>query len=193
MWRRSSFHPKKPNLAWNRDGARLYFLLSSTYLWCCNFQISALERTLSGCLLSISIDFTPFPVKLISARTGIRMYTCRCISPNGVLVWKPFRCHPEGRVRLSLETCGASCTRASCQRHFISINRPRWKMKINCSRKTNLWFELDFVQKNKQTQNLTKWYWTPEIYLRLQRSDVSFHRPLARHLRAYEPLALSYP
>ena len=74
---------KKPNLAGNRDGARLYFLLSSTFLWCCNFQISALERTLSGCLLSISIDFTPFPVKLISARTGIRMYTCRSISPNG--------------------------------------------------------------------------------------------------------------
>ena len=82
MWRRSSLHPKKPNLAGNRDGARLYFLLSSTFLWCCNFQISALERTLSGCLLSISIDFTPFPVKLISSRTGIRMYTCRCISPN---------------------------------------------------------------------------------------------------------------
>ena len=82
VWRRSSLHPKKPNLAGNRDRARLYFLLSSTFLWCCNFQISALERTLSGCLLSISIDFTPFPVKLISARTGIRMCTCRCISPN---------------------------------------------------------------------------------------------------------------
>ena len=53
--------------------------------------------------------------------------------------------------------------------------------------------ELDFVQKNKQTQNLTKCYWTPEFYLRLQRSDVSFHRPLTRHLRAYEPSALSYP
>ena len=82
MWRRSSLHPNKPNLAGNCDGARLYFLLSSTFLWCCNFQISALERTLSGCLISISIDFTPFPVKLISAWTGIRMYTCRCISPN---------------------------------------------------------------------------------------------------------------
>ena len=84
VWRRSSLHPKKPNLAGNHVGARLYFLLSSTFLWCCNFQISALERTLSGCLLSISIDFlSPSPVKLISARTGIRMYTCRCISPNG--------------------------------------------------------------------------------------------------------------
>ena len=73
---------KKPNLAGNRDGARLNFLLSSTFLWCCNFEISALERTLSGCLLSLSIDFTPFPVKLISDRTGTRTYTCRCISPN---------------------------------------------------------------------------------------------------------------
>ena len=78
----SSLHPKKTNLAGNRDRARLYFLLSSTFLWCCNFQLSALERTLSGCLLSIYFDFTPFPVKLIRARTGIRMYTCRCISPN---------------------------------------------------------------------------------------------------------------
>ena len=76
----------KTNLAGNRDGARLYFLLSSTFLWCCNFQISALERTLSGCLLSISLDFTPFPVKLISARTGIRKNMCRCISPNGTLL-----------------------------------------------------------------------------------------------------------
>ena len=82
--------PQKTNLAGNRDGARLYFLLSSTFLWCCNFQISDLERTLSGCLLSISFDFTPFPVKLISARTGIRMYTCRCISPNvSVVVFFP--------------------------------------------------------------------------------------------------------
>ena len=31
--------PKKPNLTGNRDGARLYFLLSSTFLWCCNFEI----------------------------------------------------------------------------------------------------------------------------------------------------------
>ena len=90
VWRRSSLHPKKLNLAGNRDGARLYFLLSSTILWCCNFQISALERTLSWCLLSISIDFTPFPVKLISARAGIRMYTCRCISPNDFAVISRF-------------------------------------------------------------------------------------------------------
>ena len=83
VWRRSSLHPPKTNLAGNRDEACLCSLLSSTFLWCCNFQISALERTLSGCLLSISFDFTPFPVKLISARPGIRMYTCRCISPNG--------------------------------------------------------------------------------------------------------------
>ena len=76
-------NPKKTNVAGNRDGARLYFLLSSTFLWCCNFHISALERTLSGCLLSISFDFTPFLVKLISARTGIWLYTCRCISPIG--------------------------------------------------------------------------------------------------------------
>ena len=100
---------KKPNLAGNRDGARLYFLLSSTFLWCCNFQISALERTLSGCLLSISIDFTPFPVKLISARTGIRMYTCHCISPNDKVLklsFKPvFFFHPK-------ETCfSRSCNR----------------------------------------------------------------------------------
>ena len=74
--------PPKTNLAGNHHGARLYFLLSSTFLWCCNFQISALERTLSGCLLSISVDFMPFPVKLFSARTGIQTYTCRCISPN---------------------------------------------------------------------------------------------------------------
>ena len=84
VWRRSSLHPPKTNLAGNRDGARLYFPLSSTFLCCCNFQIFALERTLSGCLLSISFDFTPFPVKLISAQTGVRMYTCRCFSPNGV-------------------------------------------------------------------------------------------------------------
>ena len=89
VWRRSSLHPPKTNLAGNRDGARLNFLLSSTFLWCCNFQISALERTLPGCLLSISFDFTPFPVKLISARTGIRMYTCRCISPNASIFFPP--------------------------------------------------------------------------------------------------------
>ena len=84
VWRRSSLDPKKPtSLHGNRNGARLYFLLSSTFLWCCNFQISALERTLSGCLLSISFDFTPFPVKVISAQTGIRPSTCRRISSNG--------------------------------------------------------------------------------------------------------------
>ena len=108
VWRRSSLHPKKPNLAGNRDGARLYFLLSSTFLWCCNFEISALERTLSGCLLSISINFTPFPVKLISARTGIRMYTCRCISPNEL--------RPAGGVKHSdsdlVETGELSATKA---------------------------------------------------------------------------------
>ena len=49
------------------------------------------------------------------------------------------------------------------------------------------------LSKNKQTQHLTKVYRTPELHLRLQRSDVSFHCPLARHLRAYEPSALSYP
>ena len=49
------------------------------------------------------------------------------------------------------------------------------------------------LSKNKQTQNLTKVYRTPELNLRLQRSDVSFHCPLARHLRANAPLALSYP
>ena len=74
---------KKKKKKENSDGAHLYFLLSSTFLWCCNFLISALEQTLSGCLLSISFDFTPFPVKLISARTGIQTNTCRCISPNG--------------------------------------------------------------------------------------------------------------
>ena len=74
---------KKKKKKKNSDGAHLYFLVSSTFLWCCNFLISALEQTLSGCLLSISFDFTPFPVKLISARTGIQTNTCRCISPNG--------------------------------------------------------------------------------------------------------------
>ena len=74
--------PPKKQPADNRDGASLYFLLSSTFLWCCNVQISALKLTLSGCLLSISFDFTPFPVKLISARTRIRNYTCCCISPR---------------------------------------------------------------------------------------------------------------
>ena len=116
MWRRSSLHPKKPNLAGNRDGARLYFLLSSTFLWCCNLQISALERTLSGCLLSISIDFTPFPVKLISARTGIRMYTCRCISPN---VYNPTVGQVsdlglfQDRINVTLISCTSSTTNCS--------------------------------------------------------------------------------
>ena len=68
----------------------------------------------------------------------------------------------------------------------------RWKTKIICSRKTNLGAE-KVLSKNKQTQNLTKVYRTTELHLRLQRSDVSFHCPLARHVRAYEPLALSYP
>ena len=67
-----------------------------------------------------------------------------------------------------------------------------WKMKIICSRKTNLWLK-KFCPKKKSTQNLTKVYRTPELHLRLQLKDVSFHCPLARHLRAYEPLALSYP
>ena len=49
------------------------------------------------------------------------------------------------------------------------------------------------LSKNKQTKNLTKWYRTPPLHLRLQRSDVSFHCPLARHLRAYEPSVLSWP
>ena len=86
--------PPKTNLAGNRDRARLYFLLSCTFLWCCNFQIFGLERTLSGCLLSISFDFTPFPVKLISARTGIQMHTCRCISPNGCRLQCPESTYP---------------------------------------------------------------------------------------------------
>ena len=49
------------------------------------------------------------------------------------------------------------------------------------------------LSKNKQTQNLTKVYQTPELHLRLQRSEVSFHCPLSRHVRAYEPSAHSYP
>ena len=57
-------------------------LPSSTFLLCGNFQIAALERTLSGCLLSIFFDFTPFPVKLISSQTWIRVNTSRHISPN---------------------------------------------------------------------------------------------------------------
>ena len=71
VWRRTSLHPQKTNLTGNRDEARLYFLLSSTFLWCCNFQIFALEWTLSGCPFFDFLCFTPFPVKLISARTGI--------------------------------------------------------------------------------------------------------------------------
>ena len=50
------------------------------------FRFLPWNGPLSGRLLSISIDFTPFPVKLISARTRIRMYTCRCISPNGAIL-----------------------------------------------------------------------------------------------------------
>ena len=68
-----------------------------------------------------------------------------------------------------------------------------WKTKIICSRKTNLWLKKFCPKTNKQTQNLTKVYWTPELHLRLQCTDVSFHCPLGRHLKAYEPLALSYP
>ena len=30
--------------------------------------------------------------------------------------WKQFRCHPGERVRLSWESCGASCTDASCKK-----------------------------------------------------------------------------
>ena len=55
---------KKTNLAGNRDRARLYFLLTSTFLWCCNFQIFSLEQKLSGCLLSISFYFCALPSQM---------------------------------------------------------------------------------------------------------------------------------
>ena len=53
-------------------------------------------------------------------------YKLKIMARLRVLIWKPFRCHSEGRVRLSLEACGTSCTRASCQRHFVSTGE-KWK------------------------------------------------------------------
>ena len=48
-------------------------------------------------------------------------------------------------MRLSLEACGASCTRASCHRHFISTG----ENENNLQQEDESVVELDFVQKKK--------------------------------------------
>ena len=90
----------------------------------CNSGVTTENASFRVCASRWSQQLTSYPNRCSPFQIEMQI-----MARLRVLVWKPFRCHLEGRVRLSLEACGTSCTRASCQGHyliFISTGE-KWK------------------------------------------------------------------
>ena len=113
----------------------------------CSSGLTTENASFPFCARRWSQQLASYPKRCSSFQNELQILARLHVS---LLAWKPFRCHIEGRVRLSLEACGASCTRASCQRHFI-LTGEKWK-SFAAGRRICGWIRLSPKKQKKNTK-----------------------------------------
>ena len=110
-------------LPWSSNDLLVENLAVTFEIHLCSSGLTTESASFPFCARRWSQQLTSYPKRCSPFQKELQIMARLRVS---LLVWKPFRCHLEGRVRLSLEACGDSCTRASCQRHFI-LTGEKWK------------------------------------------------------------------